>query len=476
MAMSKDLLIATVVLVVCVGLLTIALLPSAGPEGDDDPLAGGDLATDQDQPRRSERRTLPPSRPQTERPPAPERQEDRTRTRVEPEPIRDVSTLLPPIDTGPDDSDRSDPLDIDDDIEDLLAIGRPPIDDRDDPLALLDDPPDDDRPSTTRRPSGDRSARDDDLLALDDDPPARRQDRVESSDERWHVVERGDVLGTISQQYYGTVAHWGLIRDANNVDPMGLRPGMRLRIPAVQAPARADDRARRGDSRSHVVKRGESYWVIARDVLGDAARHRELAALNDIGPYDLKPGDVITLPPPGPARPTATRTGTGAGAALPPGAREHVVEAGDILGNISRRYYGTATRWREIAQANNISDPGRLQIGQRLIIPDAQGAPRSGARAAPADGRYHEVARGETLGDISTRYYGTSQRWREIQDANPGINPLTLPIGHRLLIPGAAGGGTSSSAPAPSQPRQSEVRRSRDSSRPPSRHDLLDLD
>ncbi len=475
MAMSKDLLIATVVLVVCVGLLTIALLPSgSAPDGDDDSLARGDLATDRDRTPVREVRTSPPGR-QTTEPESIRQRSDPPSRPVDPEPILDISTRLPPPDPDPD------PLRLEDDaIDDLLAIGRPPLDEPDDdPLALLDDPPvEEDPPSTTRRSSTQRTTRDDDLLVLDDDPPLRRQDRVEAADERWHVVERGDVLGAISQQYYGTVAHWGLIRDANNVDPMGLRPGMRLRIPALPttAAARADERVRRGDGRTHVVQRGESYWVIARDVLGDATRHRELTDLNDIGPYDLKPGDVITLPPPGPARASSTRAGSAA-TAIPSGARVHVVEAGDILGDISRRYYGTATRWREIAQANNISDPGRLRIGQRLVIPDAQDGPRATPRSTSADGRHHVVARGETLGEISMQYYGTSQRWREIQDANPGINPLAVPVGHRLLIPGLGDAdGAARPSPSRSQPRQSDPPRATRSSRPPAHHDLLDLD
>ncbi|AQQ69877.1 LysM domain/BON superfamily protein [Limihaloglobus sulfuriphilus] len=47
----------------------------------------------------------------------------------------------------------------------------------------------------------------------------------------------------------------------------------------------------------------------------------------------------------------------------------HVVESGENLSSISRAYYGTPNRWQEIQKANNIKDPSKLQIGQKLLIP-----------------------------------------------------------------------------------------------------------
>ncbi len=51
--------------------------------------------------------------------------------------------------------------------------------------------------------------------------------------------------------------------------------------------------------------------------------------------------------------------------------RTHVVQQGDSLTRISMRYYGTATRWQEIYQANRelLSEANALQPGQRLQIP-----------------------------------------------------------------------------------------------------------
>ncbi len=47
----------------------------------------------------------------------------------------------------------------------------------------------------------------------------------------------------------------------------------------------------------------------------------------------------------------------------------------------------------------------------------------------------HVVAEGETLGEISQHYYGTSKQWKAIQKANAGVDPSNLQKGTKLTIP-----------------------------------------
>jgi nucleoid-associated protein YgaU len=49
----------------------------------------------------------------------------------------------------------------------------------------------------------------------------------------------------------------------------------------------------------------------------------------------------------------------------------YVVKSGDSLSKIAKSYYGDANNYRKIAEANNISDPDKIQAGQRLKIPAA---------------------------------------------------------------------------------------------------------
>jgi hypothetical protein len=52
-----------------------------------------------------------------------------------------------------------------------------------------------------------------------------------------------------------------------------------------------------------------------------------------------------------------------------PGLRVHRVRDGDSLPLIAHKHYGDATRWRDIADANDIADPLSLRRGTELSIP-----------------------------------------------------------------------------------------------------------
>jgi hypothetical protein len=52
-----------------------------------------------------------------------------------------------------------------------------------------------------------------------------------------------------------------------------------------------------------------------------------------------------------------------------PGLRVHRVKDGDSLPSISYEHYGDATRWRAIAEANNVTNPMTLRRGTELSIP-----------------------------------------------------------------------------------------------------------
>jgi LysM repeat protein len=53
------------------------------------------------------------------------------------------------------------------------------------------------------------------------------------------------------------------------------------------------------------------------------------------------------------------------------GDRSYVVQSGDTLFSISRKFYKSPKRWKEILDANrkSIHDPKKLTVGQSLVIP-----------------------------------------------------------------------------------------------------------
>ncbi len=86
------------------------------------------------------------------------------------------------------------------------------------------------------------------------------------------------------------------------------------------------------------------------------------------------------------------------------------------------------------APASHLSAPTRPAATSAA---PAGRAPQRPSAAAPADGRTHTVASGDTLGKISRQYYGTTERWKEILEANKETikNPTSLTIGAKLKIP-----------------------------------------
>jgi len=70
---------------------------------------------------------------------------------------------------------------------------------------------------------------------------------------------------------------------------------------------------------------------------------------------------ALTAPPPPPPDTPAQAT-----------TRYHVVRPGETLSHIAQTYYGSATRWHKIAEANKdiLPDPDRVRPGMRLRIPE----------------------------------------------------------------------------------------------------------
>ncbi len=130
----------------------------------------------------------------------------------------------------------------------------------------------------------------------------------------------------------------------------------------------------------------------------------------------------------------ATNPATGVGGTLfaspvpppPPGcSRYHLVRFGETLYSIGRLYGVSASA---IAAANHLANPNRIHAGQILCIPRGGPIPPP----PPGCGRFHVVARGQTLYSIG-RLYGVSP-W-VIASANGIYNVNRIYVGQRLFIP-----------------------------------------
>lgn len=136
-----------------------------------------------------------------------------------------------------------------------------------------------------------------------------------------HRAQAGDTMTSLAERYYGDPALAGFLASSNPQlqEPTRLQPGQIVKIPPrpkderragqtpVQTPPTSPAKTPPGGvaktpatAKTYTVKPGDSFYKIARDHLGSAARWKELHELNKqlVGndPTRLKPGQVLTLP------------------------------------------------------------------------------------------------------------------------------------------------------------------------------------
>jgi LysM repeat protein len=117
---------------------------------------------------------------------------------------------------------------------------------------------------------------------------------------------------------------------------------------------------------TYTVAHGDSLWSIANK---NHLTKADLASANNLKSSSvLRVGQKLIIPAKaGQVQQQQTAVATTAPADKPSGdSIKHTVKAGETLGAIARKY---GVRQGDIAVANNISDPRRIQPGQELIIP-----------------------------------------------------------------------------------------------------------
>ncbi|MBA3709878.1 MAG: LysM peptidoglycan-binding domain-containing protein [Planctomycetes bacterium] len=79
----------------------------------------------------------------------------------------------------------------------------------------------------------------------------------------------------------------------------------------------------------------------------------------------------------------------------------------------------------------------RAQDHLSVVVHSVESAASQSPAPASTGARTYTIAAGDTLADISAAFYGTSQHWRRIAEANPGLDPGQLVPGTSIVIPPA---------------------------------------
>jgi LysM repeat protein len=162
-----------------------------------------------------------------------------------------------------------------------------------------------------------------------------------------YVVQRGDTMYSIARRFGTTVEAIAQINNISN--PSRIFAGQKLLIPrgANVTPVPSTPVP---SPTTYVVHRGDTLWSISRRF---GTTVEAIALLNNIpNPSLIYAGQRLTIP--------------GGGTTPPPTTKVHIVQPGETLSSIARRY-GT-TYWA-IAIANNLPNPNVIYAGQRLVIP-----------------------------------------------------------------------------------------------------------
>ena len=91
-----------------------------------------------------------------------------------------------------------------------------------------------------------------------------------------------------------------------------------------------------------------------------AAKEKAVLMAGNVKGVEKVIADGVSVPPPPPEEPP------------PPPVQYYVIERGDTLSGIAKRFYGNAMKYPQIFEANRevIEDPDKIYPGQKIRIPE----------------------------------------------------------------------------------------------------------
>lgn len=179
---------------------------------------------------------------------------------------------------------------------------------------------------------------------------------------------------------------------------------------------------------THVVVRGDTAWDLAAAYgisVSELSRANSLnvAATIRIGQSLVIPG--VTGSPAAPTRPSASPSAA---------STAYAVRSGDTLWSIARSH---DTSVASLAQANGLSNPSLIRVGQVLTVPSRAGVPAvatdKNVGSLSTTSSTYVVRAGDTLSSIAA-HYGTTVS--ALVQTNSLSNPSLIRIGQALTVPG----------------------------------------
>ena len=183
-------------------------------------------------------------------------------------------------------------------------------------------------------------------------PTGANTEQAENGDSRTHTVAEGESLWTIAEAEYGDGFKWVEIAEANDLtDPDGIEEGMEIVIPA--------------DSEELAVNtNAEEEMTFSEEAV---AEEEEIAAATETEELPATPEPTVE-PTPEPVV-AEVISETTEEAPLEVTGDTYTVQHGDNLWDIAVAAYGDGYRWTDIAEANDLVNPGVIHAGNVFTLP-----------------------------------------------------------------------------------------------------------
>lgn len=277
----------------------------------------------------------------------------------------------------------------------------------------------------------------------------------------YYTVQSGDTLSGIANRFSTTVNTLAHLNDIQNVNRIYVgqhllvrqaapatpsqpaqptqQPSQQPQNPTPQAPANNNSQSS-NVQRSYTVKSGDTLSGIASRF---NTSYVQLAHINHLtNPNRIYVGQVLQLeassnnnqaaPTPAPAPSTPVSNHTTSSNAAAPVSSTYTVKSGDTLSAIASRF---GVSYQQLAQANSITNPNRIYVGQVIRVNGSAPVRTSSHYAgyqAPASVRGgYTVQSGDTLSGIAAQY---GLNWYSIAQKNNLSAPYTIYVGQRLAL------------------------------------------
>jgi LysM repeat protein len=148
-----------------------------------------------------------------------------------------------------------------------------------------------------------------------------------------HEVRAGESASAIAKRYYGDYELASLLLRFNGREGTTIRPGEVLTIPYCDV---------------HRTRSGDAWSALAQRYLGRPSLWPVVAELNDLAPQKaLRVGQRLVFPV----------------------VLEHRLARGESLSSLAGRFLGDARSGGLLKEFNDLGDPRKLSVGQRIEIP-----------------------------------------------------------------------------------------------------------